>query len=266
MENNNIEEKDKQTNLYSRLEAGKLARINCIDSIQYIRHIVNTCTVSKLNIEAKVRDKGLNSDSEITKVLTDTSMLVDNVRDHLNDIIFLFRQTIESTNVELAEFSLRKMLNGTIAAIRVIDEDEKIELREKGNDIYDIITGDSFRIRAVVTQLVGSAIMHSTNSKVRVSIDFLPPKNEQSNSKDRILKFVVHSVGDGISKNKLQEMNSELKNPHLIKHQALDSGLEFIKHLTYEMKGSIKIDSKEGHYTKFLVSIPIQISNLNSQH
>ncbi|KJV71263.1 hypothetical protein OTSTA763_2419 [Orientia tsutsugamushi str. TA763] len=33
MENNNIEEKDKQTNLYSRLEAGKLARINCIDSI-----------------------------------------------------------------------------------------------------------------------------------------------------------------------------------------------------------------------------------------
>ncbi|SPR03170.1 sensor histidine kinase [Orientia tsutsugamushi] len=266
MENNNIEEKDKQTNLYSRLEAGKLARINCIDSIQYIRHIVNTCTVSKLNIEAKVRDKGLNSDSEITKVLTDTSMLVDNVRDHLNDIIFLFRQTIESTNVELAEFSLRKMLNGTIAAIRVIDEDEKIELREKGNDIYDIITGDSFRIRAVLTQLVGSAIMHSTNSKVRVSIDFLPPKNEQSNSKDRILKFVVHSVGDGISKNKLQEMNSELKNPHLIKHQALDSGLEFIKHLTYEMKGSIKIDSKEGHYTKFLVSIPIQISNLNSQH
>ncbi|WP_371222162.1 sensor histidine kinase [Orientia tsutsugamushi] len=266
MENNNIEEKDKQTNLYSRLEAGKLARINCIDSIQYLRNIVNACTVSKLNIEAKVRDKGLNSDSEITKVLTDTSMLVDNVRDHLNDIIFLFRQTIESTNVELAEFSLRKMLNGTIAAIRVIDEDEKIELREKGNDIYDIITGDSFRIRAVLTQLVGSAIMHSTNSKVRVSIDFLPPKNEQSNSKDRILKFVVHSVGDGISKNKLQEMNSELKNPHLIKHQALDSGLEFIKHLTYEMKGSIKIESKEGHYTKFLVSIPIQTSNLNSQH
>ncbi|WP_371220221.1 sensor histidine kinase [Orientia tsutsugamushi] len=259
MENNNIEEKDKQTNLYSRLEAGKLARINCIDSIQYIRHIVNACTVSKLNIEAKVRDKGLNSDSEITKVLTDTSMLVDNLKDHLNDIIFLFRKDIESKNVELAEFSLRTMLNGTIAAIRVIDEDKKIELREKiGNDIYDIITGDRFRIRAVLSQLAESAIMHST-SKVRVSIDFLPPKNEQSNSKDRILKFVVHSVGAGISKNKLQEMNSELKNPHLIKHQALDSGLEFIKHLTYEMKGSIRIDSKEGHYTKFLVSIPIQL-------
>ncbi|WP_045917337.1 sensor histidine kinase [Orientia tsutsugamushi] len=185
---------------------------------------------------------------------------MENNNDGLNDINFLFRQTIESTNVELAAFSLRTMLNGTIAAIRVIAEDEKIELRKKlGNNIYDIITGDSFRIRAVLTQLVGSAIMHSTNSKVRVSIDFLPPQNEQSNSKDRILKFVVHSVGAGISKNKLQEMNSELKNPHLIKHQALDSGLAFIKHLTYQMKGSIKIDSKEGHYTKFLVSIPIQL-------
>ncbi|WP_371219657.1 hypothetical protein ACA348_02210 [Orientia tsutsugamushi] len=75
---------------------------------------------------------------------------MENNNDGLNDIMFLFRQTIESTNVELAKFSLRKMLNGTIAAIRVIAEDENIELREKiGNDIYDIITGDSFRIRAV---------------------------------------------------------------------------------------------------------------------
>ncbi|WP_371219123.1 hypothetical protein ACA350_03355 [Orientia tsutsugamushi] len=78
---------------------------------------------------------------------------MENNNDDLNDIIFLFRKTIESTNVELAEFSLRKMLNGTIAAIRVIAEDEKIELRKKlGNNIYDIIiTGDSFRIRAVLT-------------------------------------------------------------------------------------------------------------------
>ncbi|WP_371218275.1 sensor histidine kinase [Orientia tsutsugamushi] len=234
---------------------------NHIDLIQYIRHIVNNCNKRKRNIVELIEDK-----QDAVAKITDTLSLLDKLIDHPNDTICVFIKTIESTNVELAEFSLRKMLNGTIAAIRVIDEDEKIELREKGNDIYDIITGDSFRIRAVLTQLVGSAIMHSTNSKVRVSIDFLPPKNEQSNSKDRILKFVVHSVGDGISKNKLQEMNSELKNPHLIKHQALDSGLEFIKHLTYEMKGSIKIESKEGHYTKFLVSIPIQTSNLNSQH
>ncbi|KJW03762.1 putative signal transduction histidine kinase [Orientia tsutsugamushi str. Sido] len=130
MENNNIEEKTKQTNLHSQLEAGKLARINCIDSIQYIRHIVNACTISKLNIEAKVRNKGLDSDSEITKVLTDTSMLVDNLTDHLNDLMFLFRKTIESTNVELTVFSLRTMLNDTIEAIRVIDGDEKIELRK----------------------------------------------------------------------------------------------------------------------------------------
>ncbi|WP_371253721.1 hypothetical protein [Orientia tsutsugamushi] len=32
----NIEEKEKQTNLYIQLEAGELARISCIDLIQYI--------------------------------------------------------------------------------------------------------------------------------------------------------------------------------------------------------------------------------------
>ncbi|SPR08700.1 sensor histidine kinase [Orientia tsutsugamushi] len=227
---------------------------NHIDLIQYIRHIVNNCNKRKRNIVELIEDK-----QDAVAKITDTLSLLDKLIDHPNDTICVFRKNIESTNVELAKFSLRKMLNGTIAAIRLIAEDENIELSEKiGNDIYDIITGDMFRIRAVLSQLAESAIMHST-IKVRVSIDFLPPKNEQSNSKDRILKFVVHSVGAGISKNKLQEMNSELKNPHLIKHQALDSGLEFIKHLTYEMKGSIRIDSKEGHYTKFLVSIPIQL-------
>ncbi|SPR14351.1 ATP-binding protein [Orientia tsutsugamushi] len=56
---------------------------------------------------------------------------MENNNNDLNDKICVFRKTIKSTNVELAKFSLRKMLNGTIAAIRLIAEDENIELREK---------------------------------------------------------------------------------------------------------------------------------------
>ncbi|KJV74503.1 hypothetical protein [Orientia tsutsugamushi] len=88
------------------------------------------------------------------------------------DIIFLFRQTIESTNVELAEFSLRTMLNGTIAAIRVIAEDEKIELRKNRKYIYDIITGDSFRIRAVLIQLVGVLLSIVQIAKLELALIF----------------------------------------------------------------------------------------------
>ncbi|WP_223845044.1 hypothetical protein [Orientia tsutsugamushi] len=65
------------------------------------------------------------------------------------------------------------MLNGTIAAIRLIAEDENIELSEKiGNDIYDIITGDRFRIRAVLSQLAESAIMHIVQAKLELALIF----------------------------------------------------------------------------------------------
>ncbi|WP_223845093.1 hypothetical protein [Orientia tsutsugamushi] len=149
--------------LYCQLEESEQVSINCIEWVQYFMLIVNNYDRKKVNIIAS-----------------------------LNGMIFLFRQYIASRNVRIETFNIELLINNTVIRMRKNFENENINLNVQ-NDIKTVLIGDRFRIRAVLSQLAESAIMHST-SKVRVSIDFLPPKNEQSNSKDRILKFVVHSV------------------------------------------------------------------------
>ncbi|KJW06437.1 putative signal transduction histidine kinase [Orientia tsutsugamushi str. UT144] len=206
---------------------------NHIDLIQYIRHIVNNCNKAKWNILELI---GYKQDA-VAKI-TDTLGLLDEQMDHLNDTICVFRKDIESKNVELENFSLQTFVTDAVAGLKAIAEDDRIDLKSNFQaNIKDSIIGDSFRIRAVLSQLVGSAIIHGTKcTTINICVHLLPSQDGKIDSKDKILQFVVQSISPSIQKEKLQKMNSELSNSNLTKHQELGQGLVFIKQLTHQMK------------------------------
>ncbi|WP_371222165.1 sensor histidine kinase [Orientia tsutsugamushi] len=228
---------------------------NHIDLIQYIRHIVNNCNKAKWNIVELIGDK-----QDAVAKITDTLSLLDELIDHLNDKICVFRKNIESKNVELENFSLQTFVKDAIARLKAIAEDDRIDLKSNFQaNIKDSIIGDSFRIRAVLSQLVGSAIIHGTKgTTINICVHLLPSKDGKTDSQDKILQFVVHSIGPSIQKEKLQKMNSELSNLNLTKHQELGQGLVFIKQLTHQMKGNLKID-QGSNYISSSFEVPIQL-------
>ncbi|SPM44431.1 histidine kinase [Orientia tsutsugamushi] len=123
---------------------------NNIYLIQYIRHIVNNCNKTKRNIVELV---GYKQDA-IAKI-TDTLGSLDELINHLNDKICVFRKDIESKNVELENFSLQTFVKDTVARLKAIVEDDRIDLKSNFQaNIKDSIIGDSLRIRAVLSQLV----------------------------------------------------------------------------------------------------------------
>ncbi|KJV69976.1 putative signal transduction histidine kinase [Orientia tsutsugamushi str. TA763] len=182
---------------------------NHIDLIQYIRHTVNNHNKTKRNIVELI---GYKQDA-VAKI-TDTLGLIDKLIDHLNDKICVFRKNIESKNVELENFSLQTFVTDAVARLKAIAEDDRIDLKSNFQaNIKDSIIGDSFRIRAVLSQLVGSAIIHGTKcTTINICVHLLPSQDGKTDSKDKILQFVVHSIGPSIQKEKLQKMNSELSN------------------------------------------------------
>ncbi|KJV72546.1 sensor histidine kinase [Orientia tsutsugamushi] len=228
---------------------------NHIDLIQYIRHIVNNCNKAKWNILELI---GYKQDA-VAKI-TDTLGLLDEQMDHLNDTICVFRKDIESKNVELENFSLQTFVKDTVARLKAIAEDDRIDLKSNFQaNIKDSIIGDSFRIRAVLSQLVGSAIIHGTKcTTINICVHLLPSQDGKTDSKDKILQFVVQSIGPSIQKEKLQKINSELSNSNLTKHQELGQGLVFIKQLTHQMKGNLKID-QGSNYISSSFEVPIQL-------
>ncbi|KJW06160.1 hypothetical protein OTUT144_1466 [Orientia tsutsugamushi str. UT144] len=128
--------------LYCQLEKSGQVSINFIDWIQYFRRIVNNYDKKKINIIAS-----------------------------LNGIIFLFRQYIASTNIRIETFNIESLINNTVIRIRKNFENENINLNVQ-NDIKPILIGESFRIKAVISQLIGSAVINSSkNSKVIVNVN-----------------------------------------------------------------------------------------------
>ncbi|KJV54613.1 hypothetical protein OCHUTO_1119, partial [Orientia chuto str. Dubai] len=59
-------------------------------------------------------------------------------------------------------------------------------------------------------------------------------------------------------KEKLQRINAELENQDLTIHQELGEGLAFIKHLTLQMKGSLRV-AEQSNYITFSFEVPIQL-------
>ncbi|KJW06062.1 putative signal transduction histidine kinase [Orientia tsutsugamushi str. UT144] len=159
---------------------------NHIDLIQYIRHTVNNHNKTKRNIVELIGDK-----QDAVAKITDTLGLIDELIDHLNDKICVFRKDIESKNVELENFSLQTFVQDAVAKLKAIAEDDRIDLKSNFQaNITDSIIGDSFRIRAVLSQLVGSAIIYGTKgTTINICVHLLPSQDGKTDSKDKILQF-----------------------------------------------------------------------------
>ncbi|KJV76781.1 putative signal transduction histidine kinase [Orientia tsutsugamushi str. UT76] len=85
-------------------------------------------------------------------------------------MIFLFRQYIASTNVRIETFNVEFLINNTVIRMREHFKNGNIKLNVQ-NDIKTVLIGDSFRIKAVISQLIGSAIINSSkNSKITINI------------------------------------------------------------------------------------------------
>nr|WP_308810107.1 ATP-binding protein [Orientia tsutsugamushi] len=192
-----------------------------IDWIQYFRRIVNEYNKKKINIIAS-----------------------------LNGMIFLFRQYIASTNIRIETFNIEPLINNTVIRMRKNFENENINLNVQ-NDIKQILIGDSFRIKAVISQLIGSAVINSSkNSKIIVNV----------NQNSEILQFTVQNIGLSSSKEKLERINAELENLNLVTYQELGEGLAFIKHLTDQLKGRLRA-KEENNYITFSFEVPITSLN-----
>ncbi|KJV57060.1 histidine kinase-, DNA gyrase B-, and HSP90-like ATPase family protein [Orientia chuto str. Dubai] len=158
----------------------------------------------------------------------------------------MFRQYIESTNVKSETFSIKALIDNTVSKIKQDFENEDIELNIQ-NDIQNLVIGDSFRIKAVLSQLIGSAIINSIkNCKIAINV----------NQNSKILQFTVQNTCLSISKEKLQRINAELENQDLEIYRELGEGLAFIKHLTHQIKGSLRV-TEQSNYITFLFEVPI---------
>lgn len=181
----------------------------------------------------------------------------------INDILDLAK--IESGQITLYEkpFNLPKLT-------QLIYDTFSSKVQEKGIDfeisiddkVPVILIGDSIRISQILFNLLSNAVKFTpVNGEIRLKIKF-----DKESDGFYYIKISVKDSGIGIPSEKLETIFDpfiQVSNDTARKYGGTGLGLTIIKKIITIMKGDIKVKSKLGVGTKFIVNLPFAKGSTN---
>lgn len=191
--------------------------------------------------------------------------------DYSNDVHEFFTANAGLTSIVLQEFSPKKLVEQSIAKAGAAALNKGIRLVSNIHyEMPDVLVGDSYRLQTILDQLIGNSIKFTEEGMVVITANLFPARSsadahdfdglEQDDG--RILQFMVHDTGIGISQEKQQDMCEELESfDSAMQYKVLGLGLMCVKQLIHEMKGKIVLSSIEGKTTTIECKIPVQLPN-----
>ncbi len=184
--------------------------------------------------------------------------------DIINDILDFSK--VESGRLELEHisFNMEYMVNEIITLLDMRASEKNLELIvDYGPDCPQYVKSDPGRIRQVLINLLGNAIKFTQKGhvllKVRQKVD------ERGNT---VLHFTVEDTGIGISakdQEKLFNAFVQVDTGTDRKYEGTGLGLAISKRLVTLLQGTISVESRQGHGSRFHVSIPVETAEEQSR-
>lgn len=168
----------------------------------------------------------------------------------LDDILDLSKVEAGKMVVENIQFSLAEMLTNFIPYMVVKAEEKGIEFKFTCETLIpDFISSDPFRLRQILTNIVGNAIKFTNQGYVQLTVAFNNPT----------LQFTVRDTGIGLSKNdasKLFQSFSQADASNSRKFGGTGLGLALSRRLAVALGGKLEIlESKKGEGSSFLAEV-----------
>ena len=168
----------------------------------------------------------------------------------INDILDFSKIEACKTELEILDFSLRRVLNETIDLLSVKAMEKKLDFALAVNDeVPDFLKGDPIRLRQILTNLIGNAIKFTSEGKitVRISVD-------HEDELKALIRFSVSDTGIGIPKDKhgiIFEKFMQIDASSTRKYGGTGLGLTISKQLVELMGGQIGVESEVGKGSTF---------------
>ncbi|WP_341757915.1 hypothetical protein [Candidatus Tisiphia endosymbiont of Ditula angustiorana] len=165
--------------------------------------------------------------------------LMDYSQEIIVDFIDYHSSLMDSTNTVLVpkifkKFNPRKLVNRIITKLTPTANYKGIQLVSSFyRDITPIITGDSYRIEAILMQLVSNALKFTNKGGVFVLTSHAPrilesqnddneETTEEKESEEAILQFIVHDTGIGMSLDKQQYLYEQLNKTYAMRKKMVN--------------------------------------------
>ncbi|WP_378952844.1 CHASE3 domain-containing protein [Pelosinus sp. sgz500959] len=168
----------------------------------------------------------------------------------LNDILDYSKIEAGKMLLEKIPFTLTELTHEVIALFNIAAQQKGLKITENiAREVPKTLIGDPFRLRQILSNLLGNAIKFTNSGTIDVNISCLESGN--GNIK---LKFTVADTGIGIADNKIDMLFksfSQVDNSNTRQFGGTGLGLAISQKLTELMNGLIWVESKEGSGSKF---------------
>ena len=187
------------------------------------------------------------------------------LRDLIGNILDLAKIEAGKVELEQEDFELSRLLEDLVTAYRELSS-------ARGNTFQTTfelpahvrLSGDSLRLRQVLTNLLGNAIKFTQNGWIELGAQALESRPGDSR---RWVRFTVRDSGIGMTGEtvaKLFQPFSQADSSTTRQYGGTGLGLTIVKHLVELMWGTIEVESTSGSGSTFRVELPFEPARTSS--
>ena len=185
------------------------------------------------------------------------------VENLVNDLLDYSKLEAGRMNLDRVPFLLPSLVRETLVHFGELSSKKNVELRSEIDErLEKPIISDPFRIRQVLTNLVGNALKFTQKGHVMITATL-----EEKAGKPWV-KIEVEDTGIGIPPEKQQLIFQEFAQANEStekKYGGYGLGLTISKKLTELLGGTIKMESAENQGSTFTVSFPVEFGEMPVQ-
>lgn len=200
-----------------------------------------------------------NKLTKVESIIQNTEKLTSIIDDILN------LSDLESGRIQLKynKLNIREIINKSVELTNHFRKDKSIDLDILIDpNIDEILVGDELRIKQIFVHFISNAFKFTQKGKVVISGKLL-----KNNDNIQEIEFSISDTGQGISKEKLNELFISFKQAdgsHARKHSGIGLGLALAQQLIGLMGGSIKVKSEINKGSTFTFNILLRKADKTS--
>ncbi len=206
---------------------------------------MTTIAAAQIDNKEKVRDC-------LTKIGTSSKFLLSLV----NDILDLSKIESGKLSINVQQFSMKELLESLLTAAASLTNNKhqtfQYSIDEKISEFY---MGDALRIEQIFLNLIGNAHKFTQeNGEIQFTLEV-----EKRTEGWDTLKFAVEDNGIGINEEFLEKLFEPFaQDKELNNRKGSGLGLAIVQNLLHLMDGTIRVHSKSGVGSRFVVGLPLQ--------
>ena len=174
--------------------------------------------------------------------------------DLINQILDFSKIEAGKIRIDQKPFSLHRLLNQIAAIFAVSVREKGLALNmEISENMPEYVQGDEFRLRQVLTNLVGNAVKFTPEGRVTIRAKYQAPH----------FMIQIQDSGIGIPEKSTRDIFKsfeQVDNSTEREYGGSGLGLSISQSLVRLMNGRIEVESREGEGTTFTLALPLQIT------